>query len=468
MTAHVTQWYCYNNIRAVLTLILVSTLGFADSEAFAIYATMIALGDINGMIGAYYGDKVVGHHFVWLFGVVTLMCSYFVGSIYFASLGHEGVYLLNMIACGIGISRCNGASLVYSAINREFPQNQRHSYNSLLYLMLITASFLAYSASGFINAKFGANGCFFTSFVLATFSVLLFTYTEFEEIKKYFSSHRIRSLFRNFFLMAGGLLGIVIFGLLSFKYYEIVSATLWLCFLSAIFYMIYLIKSKNSNYSHEEKQNIKMFIFYIFWFIIYFVFERQFGMIMPLILSRNFDNNFFGLNLPVTNVMSIFQICIIIFSIFLFKYKTHDKLSNKQCLFLGFSSCFLGYLILYIGSIFHINHNISFLAIFLSIILLAFSDLFILNRIFSICRVAPKKIHALTTAVMMVAAACSFHGAKLIANFVVIDKEKIADKAFTLMTYRHGFLINLSILFFVVLMLIIWHFISLRQNLINT
>ena len=362
------------------------------------------------------------------------------------------------------MSRCNGSSLVYSSINKEFPENQRHSYNSLLYLMLIAASFIAYSGSGFINQKFGANGCFLVSFVFILFSILLFIYTEFQEINRYFHSNNFQPLVKNFFMTLCGFLGIIIFGLISFKYYEIVSLTLWLCFFNAIGYMIYLIKSKNSDYSHEEKQNIKMFIFYIFWFIVYFVFERQFGMIMPLILSRNFDNNFFGFELPITNIMSIFQIFIIIFSIILFKYKIHDKLTNKQCLFLGFSWCFLGYLILYFGSIFHIDHNISFFAIFLSIMLLALADLFILNRIFSICRVAPKKIHALTTAVMMVAAACSFHGARFIATFVEIDKSKIYDKVFTLETYQNGFSINLSILFIVILTLTIWHAVEFKSQ----
>ena len=97
MIAHVTQWYCYNNIRAILTLILVSTLGFTDSQAFTIYATMIALGDINSLAGAYYGDKITGHHFAWLFGSIILLISYFIGSIYFTSLGHQGIYLLNII-----------------------------------------------------------------------------------------------------------------------------------------------------------------------------------------------------------------------------------------------------------------------------------------------------------------------------------------------------------------------------------
>ena len=468
MTSHVTQWYCYNNIRAILMLILVSTLGFSDGESFTIYATMIALGDINSMAGGYFGDKVVGHHFAWLFGSLILLCSYFAGSIYFTHLGHQGIYLLNMLSCGIGISRCNGSSLVYSSINKEFPEEQRHSYNSLLYLMLISASFIAYGLSGFINKKFGANGCFFVSFIFVLFSISLFIYTEFDEIKKHFSSHKIGSSIKNLFKMIGCLCGIAIFGILSFQYYEIVNSTLWICFCGAIGYMIYLIQSKKTDYSHDEKHNIKMFIFYIFWFILYFVFERQFGMIMPLILSRNFDNHFFGFEIPVTNVMSIFQLLIVIFSIILFKYKTHDKLNNKQCLFLGFSSCFLGYSILYLGSIFHTNHNIPFFAVFLSIIFLAFADLFILNRIFSICRVAPKKIHALTTSTMMVSAACSFHGARFIATFVEIKKNMIENKAFTLSIYQNGFLLNSSILFVVIIALIIGHFIFSKYEQTNS
>lgn len=447
MTAHVTQWYCYNNIRAVLILILVSTLGFKDSEAFTAYATMIALGDINSMAGAYYGDRVVGHHFAWLFGATFLLISYFIGSIYFTSLSHNGIYLLNMISCGIGIARCNGSSLVYTSINKEFPENQRHSYNSLLYLMLILASFIAYSTSGIITQKFGPNSCFFVSFAFVCFSILLFIHTEFDKIKQYFSELGFLATIKNFLKILLCLILITVFGILSFNFYQIVNITLWLCFLSSILFMIYLVKSKKSVYSSEEKRNIKMFIYYIFWFVIYFIFERQFGMIMPLILSRNFDNNILGFqNIPPTTIMSIFQLSIIFFSIILFKYKTHDKLSNRKCLFIGFLSSLLAYAILYTGSVFHSNYNIPLLSIVTSIILFSISDLFILNRIFSICRVAPKKIHALTTAVMMVAAACSFYGARWIARFVEIDKTKLFDKEFTLLTYKNGFFINLSLL----------------------
>ena len=454
MTAHVTQWYCYNNIRSVLVLMLVSALSFSDGEAFTAYATMIALGDINSMMGAYYGDKIVGHHFAWLFGAFVLLFGYLITSFLFVKLNHNIVYLLNIISCGIGIARCNGSSLVYTSINREAPENQKHSYNSILYLMLFVASFLAYSTSGFINAKFGASGCFFVSFLLSGFSFSLFFVNEFSSIKKYFASS---SLFaKNLLKIFSGFVGILVFGIVSFQYYAIVNYTLWICFLSSIAFLIYLV-TKSASYSAEDKKSIKMFIYYIFWFLIYFVFERQFGMVMPLVLSRNFDNNLFGFqNIPVTTIMSIFQFLIIILSLIFFKFKTHDKLSNKQCLLFGFSASLFAFITLYFGSILHTNHNISFPFIFGAILMFALSDLFVLNRIFSICRVAPRKIHALTTAVMMVAAACSFHGARWVAKFVEIDKSQLTDKIFTLSVYKHGFLINIELLSVAFLVLIFY------------
>ncbi len=451
MTAHVANWYCYNNIRAVLVLILVSFLNFSDGEAFTAYATMIALGDINSMVGAYYGDKIVGHHFAWMFGSVVLLIAYLGSSLFFTSLNHNAIYLLNIISCGIGIARCNGSSLVYQAINKEAPENQKHSYNSILYLMLFVASFAAYGVSGFINEKFGPQGCFFVSFLLSFCAIVLFFITEFHILKKYFSS----SFFLNFAKLLAGSLGIIAFGALSFKYYQVVNYGLWLCFALSILFLIYLIVK--SDYSSDEKSSIKMFVYYIFWFLIYFVFERQFGMIMPLILSRNFDNNLFGFqNIPVTTIMSIFQFLVIVFSLIFFKFKTHDKLSNKQCLFFGFASSLTAFILLYCGSVFHINYNISFGFVFFAIAMFAFSDLFVLNRIFSICRVAPKKIHALTTAIMMVAAACSFHGARWIAKFMEIDKSRLADRAFTLSVYQNGFLINIGLLSVAFIALIIY------------
>jgi hypothetical protein len=199
------------------------------------------------------------------------------------------------------------------------------------------------------------------------------------------------------------------------------------------------------------------------WFITYYIFERQFGMVMPLFITRHFDNNFFGMKIPVTNIMSIFQITIIVTSVLFFKIKIHDKIKNGQCLLLGFSTSLIGFLILYLGCIFNENYQLSILTTVTPIILFSLSDVFILNRIFSICRVAPKQIHAITTSIMMIGAACGFHGARIIAGIMAVDKNQIANKAYSMEIYKHGFLIN-SILSGGILLILILSYQNKKLN----
>jgi POT family proton-dependent oligopeptide transporter len=455
--AHASQWLAYNNIRASLVLILVSTMGFSDLNAFTAYSTMIVLGDINSLAGAYFGDKITGHHFTWLFGAGLTFIAYMMSGSSFILQKEEILITLNLIACGIGMSRCNGSSLIYSTINAEIPKEKQNSYISVLYTILIIATFIAYSASGIINQKFGVNGCFLFSGIIGAFSITLFTYTEFNKIKT------ITQPVKKFFQMSLCAIGIAVLGVITFTFYEIVNSLLWATFLISIFSILYKSHKKNSTYTADEKQNVITFVYYMGWFITYYIFERQFGMVMPLFITRHFDNNFFGMKIPVTNIMSIFQITIIVTSVLFFKIKIHDKIKNGQCLLLGFSTSLIGFLILYLGCIFNENYQLSILTTVTPIILFSLSDVFILNRIFSICRVAPKQIHAITTSIMMIGAACGFHGARIIAGIMAVDKNQIANKAYSMEIYKHGFLIN-SILSGGILLILILSYQNKKLN----
>ena len=455
--SHALQWLAYNNIRASLVLILVSTMGFSDLNAFTAYSTMIVLGDINSMAGAYFGDKITGHHFTWLFGgILTLLIYIFAGTNLIQNKT-EIITILNLIACGIGISRCNGSSLVYSTINKKIQKDKQNSYISILYTILITASFIAYSFSGIINQKFGVNGCFIFSGIIVAFSIALFIYSEIDNIIL------TKKPVKKFFQLTLCTIGIIILGFITFKFYQIINSLLWITFLTSIAIIFYKSHKKQSTFSSDEKQNVITFIYYMAWFTTYYIFERQFGMVMPLFLTRHFDNNFFGITIPITNIMSVFQITIIITSVLFFRIKIHDKIKNGQCLLIGFSSSLTGFLILYIGCIFHENYQLSIFATIIPIILFSLSDIFILNRIFSICRVAPKQIHAITTAIMMIGAACGFHGARIIAGMMAIDKKQIGDKVLSLGIYKHGFLLN-SILISGILVVLILTYRNKKLN----
>lgn len=464
ITAHSLQWCAYNNIRASLVLILVSTFGMSDTNAFLIYSTTIALGDINSLVGGYFGDKVFKYHLTWLFGAAVTTLVYLVsGNIKVSN--QTIIIVLNFIACSIGISRCNGNSMIYTKINSDIPFEKRNSVSSLLHLFLIIASLIAYSISGFINQKFGSNILFFTSGIISLISLLIFIQSEWRQIVKDFTEIEMKKIIKVIF----GTLLILGIGFLSFHYSQIVNTTLWISFIFGLSFLFFHSINKKYNYSVEEKSRTLIFIYYMLWFIIYFIFERQFGMIMPLFLSRHFDSNFFGFEIPITNIMSIFQINIIICSLIFYKMKVHDRISNGFCLLIGFLSSFMGYLILYIGSCFFIkNFNVSFLCIFFSIILFSISDLFVLNRIFAICRTAPKKIHAMTTSVMLIGAACAFHGAKIIANYMAIDKKILFEKDLSIEIYKHGFLLNSGLLSIALMIIIIsYRFKKIRGIMIH-
>ena len=450
--SHSLQWCAYNNIRASLVIVLVSVFEFSDAKAFTIYSTMIALGDINGLAGAFYGDKITGHYLTWLFGAAAIAGIFLYSSTNMVINQQSIIIILNLIACTIGISRCNGTSLVYSKINNDISKERRNSINSLLYMVLIIASFIAYSISGIITQKYGLNMLLFSSGIITSASILIFIQSEYKKILE--ALLKTPNLIRKILTLILGSLGIISFGFISFYYTSIVNITLWIVLCISLLFILNHSHKSTNNYSFEEKTQVKTFIYYLIWLILYGIFERQFGMIMPLFLSRHFDNNFFGIYVPITNIMSIFQINTIIFSLIFYKIKIHDKISNGLCLIVGFSASLIGFLILYSGCLFQNNYIVPRLAAILPIILFSIADLFVLNRIFSICRTAPRRIHAITSGIMMLGVACSFHGAKIIARIMAVNTELISDKSLSILVYQRGFLIN-GILLLVLFILVI-------------
>jgi dipeptide/tripeptide permease len=456
--AHASQWLGYMHVRSILVLILVATMGFSDLQAFTAYSVMVALGDLIGLAGAYYGDKITGHHFTWLVGSGIIALGYMMPSVFGLAGKNEIIVALNLIACGIGISRCNGSSMVYSAINKEIPKEKQNSYLSIVYTIFGVASFIAYSMSGLINQKFGAAACFMVSGVIGIFSFLTFIYSEYAEIAQ------IKNLITKAFKLSICVVIALFAGMAMFEFYRIMNVLLWGTMLVTMSVILYQSHKSDSTYSDEERVNVVVFTFYMAWFIIYFTFERQFGMIVPLFIARHFDGMIFGVKIPVTNVMSWAFFVMMACSVIFFKSRIHDRLKNSHCLFLGFGMMLGGFAVFYLGSFFHKDYYLSLPLVLLSITLFALSDIFMMNRIFAICRVAPKRIHAITTAIMMLGCACAFHGARTIASFMAISKEQVHDRAYSFGVYQQGFLINLIGLSVAIAALIIIPRISKKAN----
>ena len=104
--------FSYYGMRALLVLYLVSVLGFADQNAYAIYVIFAAVGYAIPVIGGIIADKFLGFQKTLIIGAFGMCIGYFI-----LSISQDILHFycgLSLIAIGIGFFKGNVTNLLGS------------------------------------------------------------------------------------------------------------------------------------------------------------------------------------------------------------------------------------------------------------------------------------------------------------------------------------------------------------------
>ena len=148
----------YYTLQGILTLYLMRSLGFSDTEAYYTFGAFVAL--IYGMVvvGGYIGDRVLGTKRTIVLGLITLAIGY--STLIFSQ--QKGIFIsLGIICVGNGLFKANPSSL----LSRCYANNDSrlHSGFTLYYMAVNLGSIIALIIGPYMASHFGYPYAYFFS-----------------------------------------------------------------------------------------------------------------------------------------------------------------------------------------------------------------------------------------------------------------------------------------------------------------
>ena len=431
------ELYSFYGLRSVLVLIFVSNFGLADREAITLYTTFVVGGDVISLFGAYFGDKLLTSRLSWLTGVIFSSFGYFYSYLHFDYVGASTGLVFSGI--GLGLARANSNVMVNNYIQEEIDPEHRHNHNGIFHVATIIALMLGFVINGLLLNFAEPKLIFLASSVASVISFVAFIILEksniIDDLRKSFLGElgKLKILKIAQFIV----ILLVIFALSKLFYvFKEWSQAIILVALVGSASLLYKLSHK---YASREQQSIWSLLVYVPFYLIYLSFEKQLDMGFALFLDRNVDRHIFGFELPVPNVNSVFSITILAFTLFFFRRSIYSYFQHGDILLLGFVSSLLYFSFNYLGC--YLTHTYSVAIIFpaLSLVALAIADIFIVPRMYSLCRTVPENIRSTASSLMMISHGCGFYVAGLWSKFWEVDKNSLA-KGDTLEVYSSGFL----------------------------
>lgn len=446
LIAKLFELYSFYSLRSVLVLAFVISLNFTDSDAFRIYTTFVVCGDIISIVGGYFGDKLLTRRIAWVLGTFFSIVGYFYSYLNFNFLG----ICIGLILAGVGMGlcRCNSNVIINDYIQNDVEPDLRHNHNGIFHIVTIVALMMGFIINGFVLKYFNHNLIFALSGFAVIVSLIIFVQFEwknlknelwlsFIDIKKPVISEKYLELNNQTIFNWIKLINtvVILIGSLIFSvglYYVSQSENFKNHFLlknikvSIVILMIVLIiflLRKSKNYIFREKQAIWSLILYIPFYLIYMAFEKQLDMSFSLFLFRVVDRDLFGWSVPPANISAFFSIFILLLSVFFFKKSIYSYFQHNTVLILGFVCSILHFIFIFVGCLigayFKTQVNIFFPVI--SLLFLALADLFILPRMYSLCRNIPEEIKSFSASLMMLSHGGGFYLAGLLAQLAAVN-----------------------------------------------
>ena len=436
------ELYSFYSLRSVLVIIFVSSLGFADKDAFLIYTTFVIGGDIISIIGGYFGDKLLTRRISWIIGSVFSIFGYFYAYKHFSPQSISIGLIFSGI--GLGLCRCNSNVIINDYIQQEVQKDQRHNHNGIFHVTTILALFLGFVINGFV-LKYGNPSLVFVSSAGAfALSLIIFLFLEFQNIRDDVIV-TFKNNYKKIFQTIGALILAIVFCKSLYLYQNYITALI-LVFVGISTIFLWVITKK---YPSRDRQYVLSLLLYIPFYLIYLSFEKQLDLGFSLFLLRNIDKTIFGYQIPSQLITSSFSISILLVTYIFYKKSIYSYLKHHSVLVYGLLCSLLYFFINYMSCVSYPNSGINMLFPILSLFFLGLADVLIVPRMYSLCRNVPENIKSISASLMMLSHGSGFYIAGQLAKFIAIDKNNL-DIVHDMIIYKNGFfyliLVNLLVL----------------------
>lgn len=438
------ELYSFYSLRSVLVLVFVLSLHLSDSNSFKIYTTFVVCGDLISIAGGYFGDRLLTRRISLVIGMVFSSFGYIYS---FFNFNFFGVCVgLIFAGIGMGFSRANSNVIINDYIQEEIEEDSRHNHNGIFHITTILALLGGFLINGIILKFFDHRLIFLFSGFSMIISLLIFLMFELNKLKNDLIFTFLRnphendvqidyekaSFFHNFNWQKFFKTNLIILFCLMFSstlYYLLqtydqnffIKNIKILIVMAVVFLSFFLIK-KSKHFILKEKQAILSMILYLPYYLIYMAFEKQLDMNFSLFLFRAVDRNIFGFEIPAANISAVFSLTILIISFFFLKKSIYCYFKHNTILIFGFLATVFHFGFALLGCQISILFSSKVHLIFpvLSLICLAIADIFIVPRMYSLCRMAPETIKSFSSSLMMLCHGSGFYFAGILAQLAAV------------------------------------------------
>jgi len=346
--------FCYYGMRALLILYLIESLKMGDNEGFLIYGAYTALVYAAPVLGGKIADQLLGYRNAVILGGVLMAIGEFL------ILGGTQTWLfigMGAIIVGNGYFKANISSIVGKLYDEGDPR--RDSGFTIFYIGINVGALLATTVCAEIGNIYGAHYGFALAGIGMIIGTLIFVLgsKRFEEKAMPPNPEKLNApwvgpLSRFHITILGSLLAIPVLYYLI-VYNEVVG---WLLAVTAVYVIYNLVSEGVKGGNVVRDRMIVMIILFIFNIVFWACFEQA-GSSLTLFAKRNVDRVIGGWEMGAATTQFFNPAYILffgsIFSIMWIKLSKIGMNPNIPLKFgLGIIQLGLGYLVVYLGSMF--------------------------------------------------------------------------------------------------------------------
>ncbi|MGC9366370.1 MAG: oligopeptide:H+ symporter [bacterium] len=343
----------YYGIQALLVLFMVKHLKFSDIQADNTFSAFAALVYAFVCVGGYIGDKLLGNRRTLLIGAVVLAMGYLI-----LGLNSEKfLYLsLGIIVAGNALFKSNPSTLISKLYQTN--DHQVDSAFTVYYMAINIGSFISMSFCPLIEKIWGWNWAFLVSFLGMVVAIL--NYIMFSRYFRHLGSPPDFKPLKIINLLIV-IITTVVIALISTWLLGHLAVTHTILFIALIAVGLLFVKEiLKSNPSERIKLIISAIL--IGEAIIFFILYQQMPTSINLFAQRNTTHQLLGIQIEPATFQALNPMWIMLLSPLLAIIYTRLGRKNRDMSLpgkfaLGMLFCSLGFLSLYIASIFFANHK---------------------------------------------------------------------------------------------------------------
>ncbi|MGB4192175.1 MAG: peptide MFS transporter [Rickettsiales bacterium] len=442
LLAFVEMWerFSYYGMRALLVLYLTSTLGFADSRAYAIYSLFAAIGYGVPIFAGILADKFIGFQKTLIIGAIIMCLGHL--SMIFTGLDELYIYLgLSLIATGTGLFKGNITSLL-GVIYQDQDGKKRDKAFSLFNVAVNIGSLMAALSCGYVAHRFGWHygfGLAGIGMILGLIIFLKYSYILGDNGIKPNQEKSIKSILGISPLFQSIVIAIIIFlASITLLYYE-ETALKYLSLLGLLaFIMIGKVLYKCNSI---ERLNIISLLVITLFLIGFVAVEMQLGSLMNLFTTRNVNKIIFGYEVPVAMLQGLNPFFVIIFgSLFANIFAKFGYQAYMKRFALGLLVNILCFAIIFIGCINAKEGQVELIYIVISMALMSFVEICLFPMVQALFgTLSPLRYKGFMMGILLFGLSYSNIASIILSKFMSIPKEHFNNPIISLNIYQHGF-----------------------------